>query len=89
MSAGSKQQRCVERLREKGGRTGSMQLSRTGAEALDLICDRHLLTRRDAVEAALIDAAMQGETFNPRPLKFVREHGCSVVELRHLSMVQP
>lgn len=80
----SKQQRNVLRLRERGGRTASVQLSRTGAEALDHLCHRHELTRRDAIEAAILDAALRADAFDARPLRLARAYGCSVDELRHL-----
>src|SRR5687768_4775194 len=75
------------RIRANGGLHTSLSLSRSSSQALEQLCRQHGLTRRDAIEAALVAAAMQGEAFDPRPLQLVREHGCSVDELRHASFV--
>lgn len=74
--------RFHRRLREGGGVHTSMDLSRSAHQALCEIKARYGLTTREAVEAALLDAAVRGDTFDPNLGKLAREHGFSPDELR-------
>jgi hypothetical protein len=83
----TKQQRNRKRLAERGGRQSSFALCWTTNEALDLICERLLITRRDALELAVLAAAIRIDTIDHslvELLKTARDYRCSVVELRHL-----
>lgn len=76
--------RFHRRLRENGGMHTTLNLSRSATQALKELMSRHNLTSREAVEAALLDAAVRGDAFEPDLGKMAKEYGLSPEELRFL-----
>lgn len=89
-SANDRVKRRNARVRAAGGLVSTLVLSRSSAEALHALHQAHpAYTQRQIVEAALLDAAVRAETFDPHVARLAAEHGLSVSELRYLPRNQP
>lgn len=78
------------RLGAAGGMVSTLLLSRTSADALRELQAAHAgFTRREIVEAALLDAAVRADAFDPSVARLAAEYGLSVSELRYLPRARP